>query len=72
MVELPFPKPIPIHSKTFKMGDERNSEEQHRVTFAQPFFLGETEVTFAQYDAFARATGHALPNDRASAGTTAR
>ena len=63
MVELPFPKPIPIHNKTFKMGDERNSEEQHRVTFAQPFFLGETEVTFAQYDAFARATGHALPND---------
>ena len=62
MVELPFPKPIPISDGTFMMGDEGSPDEQHRVTFGQPFFLGETEVTFAQYDAFATATGRARPN----------
>jgi formylglycine-generating enzyme required for sulfatase activity len=36
---------------------------QHQVTLIQPFFLTHTEVTFTQYDAFARATGRDLPGD---------
>lgn len=34
----------------------------HRVTIA-PFKLAETDITFDQYDAFARATSRALPQD---------
>jgi Sulfatase-modifying factor enzyme 1 len=66
IVHLPFPKPIPIPEGSFEMGSVRPSDRErpvHPVTFAQPFYLGRTEVTFAQYDAFARATGRALPND---------
>jgi formylglycine-generating enzyme required for sulfatase activity len=46
------------------MGSADQEKPVHPVTFAQPFYLGETEVTFAQYDAFARATGRPLPADR--------
>ncbi|MGZ8996024.1 MAG: formylglycine-generating enzyme family protein, partial [Rhodospirillales bacterium] len=35
----------------------------HQVTFAQPFLLASTEVTFAQYDAFSYATGRQLAAD---------
>jgi predicted Ser/Thr protein kinase len=34
----------------------------HRV-FISDFWLGKTEVTFAQFDAFCRDTGHRLPSD---------
>ena len=39
------------------------SEPLHPVTIAQPFYLGATEVTFAQYDAYCEATGRAKPSD---------
>ena len=45
------------------MGDERSAEKQRQVTFDKQFYLSETEVTFAQYDAFARATGRDVPHD---------
>ncbi len=35
----------------------------HPVTFARPFFIGKTEVTFSQYDAFRDATGRKKPSD---------
>jgi formylglycine-generating enzyme required for sulfatase activity len=34
----------------------------HRVTVA-PFYLARYEVTYAQHDAFAKATGRPLPED---------
>jgi formylglycine-generating enzyme required for sulfatase activity/predicted Ser/Thr protein kinase len=41
---------------------EADEHPAHRV-FIGDFWLGKTEVTFAQYDAFCRATGHRLPGD---------
>ncbi len=62
--ELPLPEPIRISDGPFDMGSGSGDEGPvHPVTFAQPFYLSRTEVTFAQYDAFARATGRALPHD---------
>ena len=34
------------------------------VTFAKPFAMGKYEVTFAEYDRFAEATGREKPDDR--------
>jgi formylglycine-generating enzyme required for sulfatase activity len=62
--ELPLPKPVPIPEGTYPMGSEQGGNRPvHPVTFTQPFYLSPTEVTFAQYDAFARATERALPHD---------
>ncbi len=62
MVELP--------GGTFRMGSpesekgrSRDEGPRHRVA-VQSFAIGQTEVTFAQYDAFARATGRRLPRDQ--------
>ena len=40
----------------------QNGYPQHEVT-VEPFRMGRYEITFAQYDAFARATGRPLPAD---------
>jgi len=37
---------------------------QHSVTISRPFALSTHEITFAEYDAFAKATGRQLPNDK--------
>ncbi len=37
---------------------------QHEVSIRLPFELGKTEVTFAEYERFAQATGHELPRDQ--------
>ncbi|MCW3838291.1 formylglycine-generating enzyme family protein [Sphingomonas canadensis] len=65
--EAPLPKMIAVPGGTFTMGappdaDAQQGKPQHQVSI-RPFRLGETEVTFDQYDAFARATGRALPQD---------
>ena len=41
-----------------------DDETQRTVTLDQPFFLGETAVTFAEYDQYCDATGQKKPNDR--------
>jgi formylglycine-generating enzyme required for sulfatase activity len=51
----------------FQMGDARPEARKtdvpvHRV-MVRPFKLSKIEVTFAQYDVFARATGRVLPDD---------
>ncbi len=54
----------------FQMGSperepERHSDERrHWVCLDDAFAIGKREVTFAEYDGFARATGRVLPNDR--------
>ncbi|MCG8357482.1 MAG: SUMF1/EgtB/PvdO family nonheme iron enzyme [Kiloniellales bacterium] len=53
---------------SFMMGskeEEGNETEkpEHKVTFEQSFRLSATEVTFAQYDPFAAATGREPPHD---------
>ncbi|MBV1877027.1 MAG: SUMF1/EgtB/PvdO family nonheme iron enzyme [Pseudomonadales bacterium] len=50
----------------FEMGsrDGRSSEKPvHRVNIKQAFDLSQTEITFAEYDQFARATQRGLPDD---------
>ncbi|NOS89612.1 MAG: formylglycine-generating enzyme family protein [Methylococcaceae bacterium] len=37
---------------------------QHKVTITYPFAIAKYEVTFAEYDRFALATGRTLPNDK--------
>jgi len=67
---LPFePEMIALPGGEFWMGSPgseggRSSDEgpRHQVRIA-PFAIGKTEVTFAQYDAFAEATGRAKPED---------
>jgi formylglycine-generating enzyme required for sulfatase activity len=37
---------------------------QHEVTIPKPFAVGTHEVSFEEYDRFAKATGRPLPDDR--------
>lgn len=50
---------VKIPAGSFLMGSPKNEKQryvnegpQHRVTFEQPFYLGEHEVTFDEYDVF--------------------
>jgi len=62
------PEMVRIPAGCFQMGSptsekERDDDErQHRVC-VEGFSLGKYEVTFAEYDRFARATGRKLPGD---------
>ncbi len=60
-------KMISIPGGSFKMGDifgdgRSNEKPVHRVTLS-PYFIGETPVTFAQYDAYCEETGAKKPDD---------
>jgi formylglycine-generating enzyme required for sulfatase activity len=59
MVELPA-----VHYMMGSVGSSMNFDErpQHRVDLAA-YSIGKYEVTFAEYDRFARATGRRLPYD---------
>lgn len=66
--DLPLPTMRRIPGGSFQMGDVLDDNEYerekpvHPVTLA-PFEMSETEVTFAQYDAFCEATGKDKPDD---------
>ena len=45
-----------------RAGSVRDETPAHEVA-VKPFLIGQHEVTFAQYDRFANATGRALPSD---------
>nr|VFK11010.1 MAG: Formylglycine-generating enzyme, required for sulfatase activity, contains SUMF1/FGE domain [Candidatus Kentron sp. LPFa]VFK30456.1 MAG: Formylglycine-generating enzyme, required for sulfatase activity, contains SUMF1/FGE domain [Candidatus Kentron sp. LPFa] len=64
------PKMVVIPAGKFRMGspeDEKGRASdkgpQHRVRISKAFALGVTEVTFADYDRFAKATRRELPSD---------
>jgi formylglycine-generating enzyme required for sulfatase activity len=62
------PEMVVMADGTFEMGSpgsqgDDDEHPRHPVTFGEPFALGKTEVTFDDYDRFARATGRALPED---------
>ena len=64
----PLPEMIGIPTGTFEMGDlsgDGNSDERpvREVTFRTPFAISKFEVTFDDYDRFAKAEGRPLPND---------
>lgn len=63
---LPLPELVQIPAGSFIMGREEDGSAERSVRtvhFDQPFYLGVTEVTFAQYDAFAAATGRRSPDN---------
>lgn len=62
------PAMVVIPAGSFRMGDlsghgDDNEKPVRQVTIAHPFALSAHEVTFDEYDQFARATGRRLPDD---------
>ncbi len=62
------PEMVWIPAGSFRMGDLQaggDSDEKpvHRVSITQRFAMGRYEVTFAEYDKFAQATGRKKPDD---------
>ncbi len=62
------PQMVVIPAGRFRMGDlhgqgDDNEYPVHEVVMAQSFALARHEVTFAEYDRFAQATGRPLPED---------
>ncbi|MES9943630.1 MAG: SUMF1/EgtB/PvdO family nonheme iron enzyme [Candidatus Thiodiazotropha sp.] len=65
-----IPEMVKIEGGAFDMGTDpekdsaadSNEQPQHHVEI-KPFYLGKHEVTFADYTAFANATGRELPDD---------
>ncbi len=62
------PEMVWIPAGSFRMGDiqgggEYDEKPVHRVSVGK-FAMGKFEVTFAEYDKFAEATGRKKPNDR--------
>ena len=64
------PEMIVLAAGNFTMGSPgtesgRREDEgpQRRVTISQPFALSNHEITFREYDSFAKATGRKLPYD---------
>jgi len=62
------PEMVFVEGDTFLMGDVINRSNSdalpiHKVN-VQDFYIGKYEITFEQYDEFAKATGRELPNDR--------
>jgi formylglycine-generating enzyme required for sulfatase activity len=64
------PEMIFIKGGCFQMGSPEsedghgNDERQHRVCIEKDFYIGKYEVTFADYDRFAEATGREKPDDQ--------
>jgi formylglycine-generating enzyme required for sulfatase activity len=65
---VPTPAMVRIQGGCYQMGSPAGEtgrdgdEKQHRVCL-ESFGMGKYEVTFEEYDAFARATGRGLPSD---------
>ena len=62
------PEMVVIPAGRFRMGDlngagDADERPVHEVRIAQPFAMGRYEVTFAEYDRYARATGKTKPYD---------
>ncbi len=63
------PKMVWMPTGQFRMGDltgkgDKDELPVHTVTISQPFAMGQTEVSFVEYDQFAKATQRNLPDDQ--------
>ncbi len=62
------PQMVPIPGGTFLMGSGPHSiaadERPQREVSVRPFAISTHEITYAEYDRFAKATGRALPDSR--------
>ena len=57
---------IPIPKGDFLMGSDSGEDDEkpvHKVNFDKPFWMSKTEITFDQYDAYAKAAKRSLPDD---------
>lgn len=64
----PDPPLVLVRGGSFEMGDEIGDlpdwcSPTHTVVLTYDFWVGETEVTFTQYDAYCASTGAPLPHD---------
>jgi len=59
------PAMVVVPCGSFSMGSTEGTDEQpvHTVSIAASFALAKYEVSFAEYDAFAKATGRSEPSD---------
>ena len=62
------PEMVVLPTGSFRMGDLNgdgyiDEKPVRRVTISRPIAMGKYEVSFAEYDRYARATGRALPAD---------
>lgn len=62
MVRIP-PGKFLMGSPGTELGRESNESPQHEVSIAYAFEIGQYEVTFDEYDAFAKDTQRKLPSD---------
>ncbi len=65
------PELVVVPPGTYSMGSppteagrDRNEGPQQQVTIAKPFAIGKYEVTFEEYDQYAKAMGRSRPPDR--------
>jgi Sulfatase-modifying factor enzyme 1/TIR domain len=63
------PEMVVIPAGSFQMGDLQGGGDKdelpvHTVKFQKPFAIGRYEVTFEEYDQFAKAGSRQLPNDQ--------
>jgi len=66
---------LPIPAGEFMMGSDSGQDNEkpvHKVTFAKSFWMSKTEITFDQYDAYVKATGKSLPEDKGGWGRGSR
>ena len=59
------PQMVVVKAGSFTMGNNKRTftRPEHRVHIARPFAISTHEITFAEYDRYADATGAALPGD---------
>jgi formylglycine-generating enzyme required for sulfatase activity len=62
------PEMVVIPGRKFRMGDiqgvgGKDEQPVHEVVIKKPFAVSQYEITFDQYDEFAKATGRKLPDD---------
>ncbi|WGL17274.1 bifunctional serine/threonine-protein kinase/formylglycine-generating enzyme family protein [Microbulbifer bruguierae] len=59
------PEMVVVVAGEFTMGDNRHpfTSPEHKISINRPFAIGANEITFDDYDRFAKATGRALPSD---------
>ncbi len=63
------PEMVVVPAGSFRMGrlqgrGDNDEKPVRTVTLAKPFSIGRYEVTFNEYDQFARASGRTLPDDK--------
>ncbi|GAB2502828.1 bifunctional serine/threonine-protein kinase/formylglycine-generating enzyme family protein [Microbulbifer agarilyticus] len=60
------PKMVVISPGAFTMGNNARpfTSPQHKITIRRPYAIGAHEVTFNDYDRYAKASGRSLPSDQ--------